>query len=93
MNTTACKDVSLFLKALSHPTRLLIVSELLKGTKCVTDMQQLVKARQANISQHLLILRTNGIVDWKQTGMRKCYYLKNPKLIKKILKEFDISKN
>jgi DNA-binding transcriptional ArsR family regulator len=38
------------LKALGHPTRLQIVIELLKGTKCVTDIHDLLPASQANIS-------------------------------------------
>jgi len=44
------------LKALAHPTRLQIVAELLKGTKCVTDIQDILPASQANISQHLTVL-------------------------------------
>ena len=44
-------------KALAHPTRLQIVAELLKGTKCVTDIQDILPASQSNISQHLTVLR------------------------------------
>ena len=45
------------LKALAHPTRLQIVMELLKGTKCVNDIQEILPASQANISQHLTVFR------------------------------------
>ncbi len=45
------------LKALAHPTRLKIVIKLQQGTKCVTDIHEILPASQANISQHLTILR------------------------------------
>ena len=82
------RKVSNFLKALSHPTRLMIVMKLLKGEgkRCVNDITDLVKIPQPNISQHLTILKASGIVDWIQQGKRKCYFLKKPQLIKNILK-------
>ena len=76
------------LKALSHPTRFMVVEELSKGTKCVGDIQNLLNIRQPNISQHLSLLRLNGIVDYHQDGKMKCYFLKNPQLIKDLLKVF-----
>ena len=80
-----------FFKALSHPIRLEMVMELLKGKKCVSDIKELVKVRQPNISQHLSLLKLNGIVDWRQEGKRKCYYLKNPGFIKNIIKVLEKS--
>lgn len=75
------KDWVVVLKALAHPTRLSIVSELLQGTKCVTGMQDLLPASQANISQHLGILRNARIVDFTQDGAQRCYYVCRPELI------------
>lgn len=42
------RSVAELLKAFSHPTRLAILQELLDGPKCVTDMEELLPARQAN---------------------------------------------
>ena len=88
MDVLNYRKVSNFLKALSHPTRLTIVVELLegKGKKCVNDIRELVKVSQPNISQHLTILKASGVVGWTQEGKRKCYFLKKPQLIKNILK-------
>ena len=86
MKTIEYRKVSDFFKALSHPTRIMIAMELQKGRKCVSDIRELVEVGQPNVSQHLSLLRLNGIVDWHQEGKRKCYFLKNPKLIKDILK-------
>jgi ArsR family transcriptional regulator len=68
------------LKALAHPTRLQIVAELLKGTKCVTDIQEILPASQANISQHLTVLRHAGLVDFTQNGAQRCYFVSRPHL-------------
>jgi len=73
------------LKALAHPTRLAILQELLVGPKCVTDMEELLPARQANISQHLAVLRHAHLVDYAQDGALRCYYLSRPKLVEDIL--------
>jgi|GEM_PF-1145748 len=74
-----------FFSALSHPTRIEIVTELLSREICVSDIQELTSLRQPNISQHLFYLRSHNIVDWHQRGNRKCYYLKNPRLIRSVL--------
>ena len=89
MKTLNYRRVSNFFKALSHPTRILIVTELSRDKKCVSDIRELLEVNQPNVSQHLSLLRSNDIVDWCQDGKRKCYFLKNPQLIKDI---FDILK-
>ena len=67
------------LKAFSHPTtRLSILQELLAGPKCVTDMEELLPVRQANLSQHLCVLRNAKLVDFAQEGALRCYYLSRP---------------
>ncbi|MBL7198418.1 MAG: winged helix-turn-helix transcriptional regulator [Candidatus Omnitrophica bacterium] len=86
MESLDYRKISNFFKALSHPTRLIIAMELLEGKRCVNDIRELVKVRQPNISQHLSILKASGVVDWIQQGRMKCYFLKNPQLIRDILK-------
>lgn len=73
------------LKAFSHSTRLAILVELIVGPKCVTDMEELLPARQANISQHLAVLRHAKLVDYAQDGALRCYYLCRPKLVEDML--------
>ena len=88
MKTIEYKKVSNFFNALSHPVRVEILAELLKGEKCVSDIRDLVKVRQPNVSQHLSLLRLNGIVDWHQGGKRKCYFLKEQELIRDLFRIF-----
>jgi ArsR family transcriptional regulator len=73
------------LKVLSHPTRLAILAELLKGVKCVNDMAELLARPQANVSQHLMALRESGLVECRHDGLFRCYYLTRPGLVHDLL--------
>jgi ArsR family transcriptional regulator, arsenate/arsenite/antimonite-responsive transcriptional repressor len=73
------------LKAFSHATRLAILQELLAGPKCVTDIEDLLSVRQANVSQHLAVLRHARLVDYAQDGALRCYYLCRPRLVRDML--------
>lgn len=73
------------LKAFSHPTRLAILLELQAGHKCMTDMEEPLSARQANISRHLGVLRHARFVGYAQDGTLRCYYLTRPLLVKDML--------
>lgn len=84
-NSTDPRDAAELLKAFSHPTRLAILQELVAGPKCVTDMEELLPARQANISQHLAVLRHAKLVDYAQDGVLRCYYLSRPRLVQDML--------
>ncbi len=77
--------VSDFFKALGNATRLRIVRELAKGEKCVGTVEECVHVSQANISQHLVILKERGIVDRRKEKNMRCYYLRRPDFIKAIL--------
>lgn len=79
------RDAAELLKSFSHPTRLAILFELVIGPKCVTDMEDLLPARQANISQHLAVLRHAKLVDFAQDGALRCYYLCRPRLVEDML--------
>ena len=85
MDTNSVNEWAELLKALAHPTRLQIVAELLKGTKCVNDIQEILPASQANISQHLTVLRNARLVDFAQDGSQRCYYVSRPKLASSVI--------
>ncbi len=74
-----------YLKALGHPVRLMIARELIKGQKCVGEVESTLSIRQANASQHLSILKINGIVDCKRDGNLKYYFLKEPQKIQQLI--------
>ena len=56
------KDVAALLKTMSHPIRLKILCMLQEKEMSVGDIREEVKTTNANVSQHLTILRNQGIV-------------------------------
>ncbi len=67
------------LKAITHPVRIAILTELSGGVKCVSDFNDFLDdVSQPNISQHLSKLRTAGIIDYFIDGRLRCYFLKSP---------------
>lgn len=72
MVQNACEAAS-FLKAISHEGRLMILCHLATGEKSVTELEELLSARQAAVSQQLSRLRTEGLVTPRREG-KAIYY-------------------
>lgn len=62
-----------FLKAISHEGRLMILCHLASGEKSVTELEELLSARQAAVSQQLTRLRLEGLVKPRRDG-KAIYY-------------------
>ena len=60
-------------KSLAHPTRIAILEMLRGGERCVCEMEPELTASQANISQHLAVLRDSNLVVARRDGMRMMY--------------------
>ncbi len=73
MDTYAYKLQAKTAKALAHPTRIAILEMLRGGERCVCEMEPELEASQANISQHLAILREGNLVATRRDGMRMMY--------------------
>ncbi len=67
------QDASNFLKAISHEGRLMILCHLASGEKSVTELEELLSARQAAVSQQLSRLRLEGLVIPRRDG-KTIYY-------------------
>ncbi len=65
-------------KALAHPTRLLIVDELAKEPLCVCAIRTLVGSDLSTVSKHLSVLRNAGIVGNDKRGSQVIYSLRCP---------------
>lgn len=66
-------NASNFLKAISHEGRLMILCHLVSGEKSVTELEDLLSARQAAVSQQLSRLRLEGLVIPRRDG-KAIYY-------------------
>ena len=74
-------------KALSHPTRFCIVCKLLLHPLNVSQMQQCLDVTQANVSQHLSILKSKGIIVGERKANEIYYSLANNN-VKELVKVF-----
>ncbi len=69
-------------QALGHPTRIAIVEVLTGGEVSAGIIQERLGIEQANLSQHLAILRTRQIVSARKEGNQVFYSLRNRLLVK-----------
>lgn len=76
--------VSNIFKALSHPTRLQIVKLLKEKPLCVCEILPQLESEQSNTSQHLSVLKNQGIVESKKDGLMVIYKIKNTEVYKLI---------
>lgn len=72
-------DASNFLKAISHEGRMMILCHLVTGEKSVTELEELLAARQAAVSQQLSRLRLEGLVVPRREGKAIYYRLADDK--------------
>lgn len=72
------EDRAAILKALAHPSRLMIVDELSHGERCVRDLTELVGHDISTVSKHLNLLKKNGLVEDDKRGKQVYYRLKVP---------------
>lgn len=68
-------------QALAHPTRIAIVEMLSNGELSAGAMQERLGIEQANLSQHLAILRSRQIVLNRKEGNQVFYSLRNKMLV------------
>ena len=66
------------LKALAHPSRLLIVEELAGGEKCVCELQAQIGADMSTVSKHLSLMKQAGLVEIDKRGLQVFYRLVSP---------------
>ncbi|MGR3805228.1 ArsR/SmtB family transcription factor [Marinibacterium profundimaris] len=73
-----------FLKALGHEGRMMILCHLASGEKSVTELEELLSARQAAVSQQLSRLRLEGLVTPRREG-KTIYYALTDERPRKIM--------
>lgn len=69
------------LKALAHPTRLMMVCRIGDGEQSVGELELHLGTTQSNISQHLAKLRDRGILVTRKDGNQVFYSLKDRKVL------------
>ena len=59
-----------FFKILSHPVRIEILHLLKKGERCVCDIIEDINIEQSNLSQHLGLMKKQGIIESRKDGQK-----------------------
>jgi DNA-binding transcriptional ArsR family regulator len=70
---TSADDACALLKALANPHRLMLVCALLEGERSVGSLAQQMGVRESLASQHLGLLRRDGVVAARREG-QTIYY-------------------
>lgn len=73
-------DASVFLKALSHEARLVILCLLIEGEKSVGEIEEALQLRQPAVSQQLARLRADDLVETRRDGKNVYYSLARPEV-------------
>jgi ArsR family transcriptional regulator len=69
------------LRTLAHPRRLAIIHRLAAGPCEVGRLAAELGISQPNVSQHLALLRTTGLVDAERDGREVRYHLTDPDVV------------
>ncbi len=84
------QTASAFLKAISHEGRLMILCHLVSGEKSVTELEELLAARQAAVSQQLSRLRLEGLVIPRRDGKTIYYKLADDRPKKMLVTVYEL---
>jgi len=63
------------MKALAHPSRLLIAHALLDHELCVCELRELLKHNLSTVSRHLSVLKNAGLLVEEKRGLYVYYHL------------------
>jgi DNA-binding transcriptional ArsR family regulator len=79
-------------RALSDPKRLCVLETLASGERSVSDLSREVRCQVPNMSQHLGVLRSAGLVSARREGTTIYYSLSDERVIEAYRLLQDISR-
>ncbi|MBK6391325.1 MAG: winged helix-turn-helix transcriptional regulator [Saprospiraceae bacterium] len=83
------QSLAAFAKALAHPARIAILSQLCKKEGCQCgEIVDMLPLSQSTVSQHLKELKSAGLVSGEVDGPRSCYCI-NWAVIEKCYHDFN----
>lgn len=72
------EEQTIIMKALAHPSRLLMIHELGRGERCVCELTEMVGHDISTVSKHLSLLKKASIVQDEKRGKQVYYKLCTP---------------
>ncbi len=86
----SAKEATDFLKALAHEGRLIILCRLADRECSVAELEEMLSARQAAVSQQLARLRLEGLVTTRREGKTIYYSLSDERVRRSIDLIYDL---
>jgi len=80
-NKNMYDPIGSLLRVLGHPMRIRILLEIGSGEACVCHLKAQLDIRQAYLSQHLMALREEGILQTNREGRFIYYRIANQKTL------------
>lgn len=77
----AAESAADFMRSLSHPQRLLVLCALVDGEKSVGELRQQLDIDQVPMSQQLMRLRSDGLVEARREGTAVYYSIAKPEVL------------
>ena len=65
-------------KAMAHPTRLLVMETLMKGERCVNDLTYMAGCDVTTLSKHLSVMKRAGLLVCEKRGLNVYYQIACP---------------
>jgi DNA-binding transcriptional ArsR family regulator len=78
LDREAYQQKATIIKAMAHPSRLIIIDALAEGERCVCELQRLVGSDLSTVSKHLSVMKRAGIVTDRKEGLQVFYRLRVP---------------
>ncbi len=77
-NNRKYEQMADIIRAMAHPSRLLILDKLQEKDYCVCELQEFVGCDMSTVSRHLSVLRNAGIIVSRKLNNQVIYSLECP---------------
>ncbi len=78
------REASEALKAMAHPLRLKILCLVGQSELMVQDIVEAVGTSQSNVSQHLAVMRSRGLLASRKDANKVYYRIEDPRILRMI---------
>jgi DNA-binding transcriptional ArsR family regulator len=68
-------------KSVAHPLRIAIVDFLKDGEQCVCDIAEHIDSERSNVSRHLSVMVSGGVLSYRKNGLKVIYKLRTPCIV------------
>lgn len=78
--TIVATELAHLLRQISHPDRIRLIQELQVGGQTVSELAANLDITATRLSQHLALLRSQGLLEVESSGQSRFYRLAQPEL-------------